>query len=169
MHVFILPRLFHCCCMYGLPRNTQIMILELTKASTWAILYHNPWSQTMKDGPFPWSNLMVQLPWYDFLKRRFTKPLHHSVGVNQMWTKRNDHAPKSEYTFNFNVCPKRAVLKNWSLTILLSCLLFIFSSPKKHHWIFIITIFLCHGPLSFFTTTPFWTVPLEKPLDNIWV
>ena len=50
----------------------------------------------MEDGLFSWSDLMVQLPWSDFLKNQFTKPLGSSLGVNQMWTKRNDHAPKSE-------------------------------------------------------------------------
>jgi len=35
-------------------------------------------------------------PWSDFLKHQFTKPLGPSLGVNQMWTKRNDHAPKNK-------------------------------------------------------------------------
>ena len=39
---------------------------------------------------------MVQLPWSNSLKTQFTKPLGPSLGVNQMRTKRNDHAPKSE-------------------------------------------------------------------------
>ena len=30
------------------------------------------------------------------IKYKFTKPLGPSVGVNQIWTKRNDHAPKNE-------------------------------------------------------------------------
>jgi hypothetical protein len=47
-----------------------------------------------------------------------------SLGVNQMWTKKNDHAPKSEGVDLLNTCPKRAVLKKKksSLTILLSSL-----------------------------------------------
>jgi hypothetical protein len=34
-----------------------------------------------------------------------------SIGVNQMWTKRNDHATKVNVLIFFNICPKRAVLK----------------------------------------------------------
>ena len=34
-----------------------------------------PWSQTMEGGLFPWSDLMVQLLWFDFLKNQFTKLL----------------------------------------------------------------------------------------------
>ena len=44
----------------------------------------------------PWSNSMVQLPWSNFLKIQFTNSLGPSLGVNRMWTKKNDHAPKSE-------------------------------------------------------------------------
>jgi hypothetical protein len=50
-------------------------------------LHHGPWSRTMDNGIFPWSN---------FLKIQFPKPLAPSLGVNQMWTKRNDHAPKNK-------------------------------------------------------------------------
>ena len=74
---------------------------------------------------------MVQLSWSNFLKNQFTKPLGPSLGLSRMWTKRNDHAPKSECVDFFNICPKKAVLKkNSSLTILFSSLKFIFSSPK---------------------------------------
>ena len=50
----------------------------------------------MDDGLFPWFDFMFQLPWSDFLKLQFTKRVGPSLGVNQMWTKRNDHAPKNE-------------------------------------------------------------------------
>ena len=47
------------------------------------------------------------------LKNQFTKPLGPSLGVNRMFTKKNDHAPKSECAdFFFNICPKRAFKKN---------------------------------------------------------
>ena len=39
------------------------------------------------------------------------KALGLSLGVNQMWTKKNDHSPKSECADFFNTCPKMAVLK----------------------------------------------------------
>ena len=73
--------------------------------------------------PFPWSDLMVQLPWSDFLRKNNLQSLWGpSLGVNQMWSKRNNHAPKSECVFFlfFNICPKRAFKKkDSSLTILL--------------------------------------------------
>jgi hypothetical protein len=50
----------------------------------------------MEDGIFPWSDLMAQLSWFKSLNNQFTKPLSPSLGVNRMWTKRSDHAPKSE-------------------------------------------------------------------------
>jgi hypothetical protein len=34
-----------------------------------------------------------------------------SLGVNKMWIKRNDHAPKSECVDYSNICPKKAVLE----------------------------------------------------------
>ena len=56
------------------------------------------------------SDFMVQLPWSDLLKtNQFTKPLGPSLDVNRMWTKRNDHAPKSEcanLNFYFNIYQK---------------------------------------------------------------
>jgi hypothetical protein len=59
---------------------------------------------------------------------------YHNVGVapvtrvNRTWTKRNDHAPKNEYVDFFNICPNAKTIKS-SLTILLSSLVLIFSSP----------------------------------------
>jgi hypothetical protein len=51
---------------------------------------------------------MIQLFWTHFLKKKnqFTKPLGPSLGVNRIWTKRNDHASKSECAYVFNICPK---------------------------------------------------------------
>jgi hypothetical protein len=64
----------------------------------------------MEDGLYPWSRFIVQLPWSNFLKNQFTKPLGPSLGVNQMWTKRSDHAPKSECADFL----KKQLLKNGS-------------------------------------------------------
>ena len=88
-------------------------------------LHHRPWSWTMRGGLFPWSYLMVQLPWYDFLKNWYTNPWGPSLGVNGMCLKKNGHAPKNECADFFNICPKRTVwkknkkTKKTSLTILL--------------------------------------------------
>jgi hypothetical protein len=63
----------------------------------------------MDDGLFMWSDLMVQLPWSDSFKNQFTNILGPSLGVNQMWTERNDHAPESECDDFLNICSKMAV------------------------------------------------------------
>ena len=70
-----------------------------------------------------------------FLKNQFTKPLGLSLGVNQMRTKKNDLAPKSEFVdFYLFKCSKMAILekKKSSLIVLLSSLVFFFSSPKNN-------------------------------------
>jgi hypothetical protein len=64
------------------------------RAQLRAGLHHGPWTQTMEDGLFSWSDLMVEHPWSAFLENQFIKSLGPSLGVNQMWTKRNDHALK---------------------------------------------------------------------------
>jgi hypothetical protein len=89
-----------------------------------------PWTtkRTMEDGVFPWSNFMVQLPWSDFLKYQFTKPLGPSLGVNQIWAKRNDHAPKSECVDSFKICPKRKFRKKMKFDHS-----FVFTLPFSYH------------------------------------
>jgi hypothetical protein len=89
-------------------------------------LHHEPWRQTMEGGLFPWSDLVVQLPWSAFLKNQFTKPSGPSLGVNQMWTKRNDHAPKNWMCSLFKYMPEKGIFEKnqvWPC----SCLLF----PKQ--------------------------------------
>ena len=97
--------------------------------------HHGPWSMTMEDGICPRSDLMIQLPWFDFLPNQFTKPLGPSLGVNRMCTKRNDHAPKRKSVDFFNICPKGAVLKKTIQVWSFSCLLLSSSSlpPPKIH------------------------------------
>ena len=65
----------------------------------------------MEGGLFPWSDFIVQLSWSDFLKNQFIKPLDPSLDVNRMWTRMDDHAPKSECVDFLNICPKKIVLK----------------------------------------------------------
>ena len=61
----------------------------------------------MEDGIFLWSNLMIQLPLFNFVKKKLTMRLDPSLGVNRMSTKRNDYAPKNECVdLFFNICPK---------------------------------------------------------------
>ena len=90
-----------------------------------ASLHHGPWSWTMEDGLFPWSSLMVNILCSDFLKNQFTKPLGLSLGVNRMWSKKNDHAPKSECVDYLKIYAQKGHFwrkKNSSSTILLSSL-----------------------------------------------
>ena len=71
----------------------------------------------------------------------------------------------------FNICPKKAVLKKSQiksrLTILLSSLVFIFSSPKAISDIFIITTVPYHGPLVFPTKASLLPLSLQNPLDYV--
>jgi hypothetical protein len=53
---------------------------------------------------------MVYISWSEFLKKIFTKPLGPSLGVNRMWTKRNDHAARSGCDDFFYASPKRAFM-----------------------------------------------------------
>ena len=78
----------------------------------------------MKSDHGRWPLSMVRLSWSDFIKKLVLRALGPSLGVNRMWTKKSDHAPKSEDADYFNTCPKRAILekKFESLTILLSSL-----------------------------------------------
>jgi hypothetical protein len=85
-----------------------------------------------------------------------------------MWTKRNDHASNNECANYIYI--ERAVLKGKesSLIILLSSLVFIFSSPpRKIHSKFIITIFLYHGPLPFSTKTHLFPLPPQTLLNYV--
>ena len=66
-----------------------------------ADLHYGPWSRTMEDGIFRRSEFMVRL-----LKNLVLKALGPSLGVNQTWTKKNDHAPKSERVDCFSTCSK---------------------------------------------------------------
>ena len=121
---------------------------------------HGRWffSKVRRDG----STSMV---WF-LKKKQITKPLGPSLGVNWMWTKRNDCAPKSEWVDFFYYMPKKGSFgKSSSLTILLSSL--VFTSQKQFHWKFIITTFLCHVPLPFSTKTLFCLSHRKNPLDHV--
>ena len=61
-----------------------------------------------------------------------------SLGVNRMWTKRNDHALESEIVASIEYLPSfkklwKKTKKKSSLIILLSFLVFVFFSLKKNH------------------------------------
>ena len=118
----------------------------------------------MEDGLFPWSNF--------FPKIKIRKPLGPSVGVNQMWTQRNDHASNSDCVDFCNICPKKVLLKEkkkkLSLTILLSSLVFIFSFPPKNKNIFPYHNNICPPwALPFSTRAPLLSLPPQNPLDHV--
>ena len=136
-------------------------------------LHHGPWSHTMEDGPFPWSNFHGPIPWEINLQTL----LGPSLGVNYMWAERNNHTPKSECANFFNICPKRVVFQKNDIKFdyLLCCLLL--SSPSlptpkrnreiknKNHNFFIIWAFIFHGPLHFSNIAPFFASPTTKPVE----
>ena len=61
-----------------------------------------PWKMAFFHSPISWSNC---------LKNQFTKSFGLSLGVNQMWTKRNDYTPKSGCADFFIYIPEKTVLR----------------------------------------------------------
>ena len=129
----------------------------------------------MAHGVGPWKMVFFHdLTWWvDFhgpiskpKKNQFTKPLGPSLGVNRMWTKRCDHAPKTLLCLIY--VQKREKLQVWSIFVF-SCLHF-FSSLKQikiKESKFIITIFLWCGPLPFSIRAPLLSLPLQNLLDHV--
>ena len=71
--------------------------------------------------PFQWSEFKVQLIRSDFFKIVVMKALGPSLGVNWMWTKKNDHAPKNErIDFVKYMSKKGNVERMFQVTIVLS-------------------------------------------------
>ena len=67
------------------------------------------------------------------VKNNLQSLLDPALGVNRMWTKRNDHAPKSEYIKFLYICPKRTICFSnieFDHSLVLSCL--VFTSKKIH-------------------------------------
>ena len=71
---------------------------------------------TMKLDHGKWPIPMVQLdgptPMIQFLKMINLQSLLGLSLVNQIWTTRNDHAPKSDCVDFFDLCPKKDYKKN---------------------------------------------------------
>jgi hypothetical protein len=131
-------------------------------------LHHGPWSRTVKDDLLPWSDFMVQFLGSDFLENQFIKLLGPSLGVNGMWTKRNDHAPKSECVGFSNICLERVVLKNKIQVWPFFCILLLLSSipPKKSLKSYYKNISLSWA-LPFSTRPPLLPLPLQNSLDHV--
>ena len=127
-----------------------------------------PWTMTSDHGRWPFYGVTW---WSNFLKNHFTKPLDPSLGVNQTWTKRNDHAAKVNVLVFLNICQKKAVLKRkrktrvWPFSYLL---LSSSSLPQKNISIKqFITSLMCHGPLPFSTRALLLPLPPQNPLDRV--
>ena len=113
-----------------------------------------PWRMAF----FPCFNFMFQLSWSNFLQKyQFTKSLAPSLGVNQMWIKRNDqkvnvlgfltHAPGRQFW------KEKKRKSKFDHSLVFPCL-HLFLPPKKIHQKFIITTFLCHRPLPLLSLPP---------------
>ena len=118
-----------------------------------ASLHRGPWSRTMEDGLFPWSDYMVWLSWSDFLKNQFTKLLGLHLGVKFIVDQKEWPCTRKWMCLFFNIWLKRQFSQKQSWTILLSSLVFVFSLPPrpkiKIHWTFIITTFFVMDPCLF--------------------
>jgi hypothetical protein len=119
----------------------------------------------------PWR--LAFFPWSNFLQKSFTKSLGLSLGVKQMWFKRNDHAPKSEcadfFKF-FNTWPQKGGFekKKLSLThsIVVSCLHLLFPKKtihKKNHY----NNISLSWDFAFFTRAHVLPLPQQNPLDHV--
>ena len=124
-------------------------------------------SWSMADGLFSWSDLMVQLPWFDFFKNQFYK----AFGCQTM-CKRNVDREEWPCTENwrcwfFLIHVQRGKL--WEKKIKFDhsfvYIVFIYSSTQKNE--LIITIFLYHGPLHFSTKGPLLPLPPQNMLDHV--
>ena len=90
---------------------------------------HGRWTLSMV-----WVHGPTSMVWHH--KKLVLRALGPSLGVNQMWTKKNDRAPKSEGVDFFNTYPKRTNLKKnqvWPFSCLLLgfiCLQFLLNVSK---------------------------------------
>ena len=91
------------------------------------------WTMKLDHGRWPFLMVWVHGPtsMVRLLENIVWKALGPSLGVNQMWTKKNDHAPKSECVGIFEYMLKRAILKKiqvWPFSCILlgfTCLHFL--------------------------------------------
>ena len=68
------------------PKGFVNWFFEISGHGCWTMNWdHERRPSSMSEAIFPWSHFMATLLWSDFLKKT----------LNQTWTKRSDHAPKS--------------------------------------------------------------------------
>ena len=135
-------------------------------------LYEGPFTPwwLMKPGHGRWPFSMVR-----FLKKTWcTKPLGPFTRCKPNVDQEEWPCTKMWTCWCVSYMPKKGSFgkgkrKNQSsLTMFLGLLLSSSSfPPKKFHQNFIITIFLCHGPLPFFTRALLLPLPLQNPLNRV--
>jgi len=116
----------------------------------------------MEDVLFSRSNLTIQLPWSDFLKKSIYKAFGPSLALNQMWTKRNDHAPKSECA-DFLIYVQKTSLK-FKLQLFFCFLLSSSSLPPKNPLKFYYNIISLPWALAIFYQSTSFASPTTKPV-----
>ena len=126
-------------------------------------IYNRGFVYTMDHEVIPWNMAfsMVQLPWSHFLKNQFTKLLGPSLGVNQTWTKRNDHAPKSECIRLFLIYVQKGQFWKKNQVWSLFCLVFSpYSLPPTKSFKFYYNNISMNGPFCFFYHITYSTSPI---------
>ena len=118
-----------------------------------------PWKMACFRGP----TLMVQLPWSDFLTNQVTKPLGPSLGVNRMWTQRNDMHEKVNVVIFLIYTQKRKFCKNFKLgrSLVFSCLHLLFPK-KKPSEIYYKSVSLSWALAFFYYSTSRWTMSMNN-------
>ena len=151
------------CIIWSVPRkvtHTSDMTLNTIFR---AGLYHGPWSRTMEDdGMFPWSDFLQNKKYKAFAPLLMCKP---HVGQEE-WPRTQKR--RNALIFS-NICPKGALLKlqkESSLTILLSSLVFIFSSPEEISSKFYVNNILPWAPAFFSMRAPLLPLAPQNPLDH---
>ena len=114
-------------------------------------LHHEPWSQIIEDGLFPWSDLMLQHPWSEFLQKSVYKAFGPLIRCKPNVDQGEWPCTKSECAKKINICPKRANLRKveFDHSFAFSCLHVLF--PRKKSLNFDLNIISLSWALAFFS------------------
>ena len=140
----------------------QIVEYTLVSFTIWFQI-HDPRGRTMKSDYERWHFFTVCI-----LKQSNLQSLWapHKVYTNCGPGGMTMHQKMDVLIIIFNICPKKAVLREKERKIKLdhslvfSCLHLLFTR-------IIIITFLCHGPLPFSTRAPLLPLPLQNLLDHV--
>ena len=110
--------------------STIFTIINVAWTCTTLVCYTQAWEiglvYTMDHEAGPWKRAFFNglSSWSDFLKKLVLKALGPSLGVNRMWTKKNDHAPKRTFLKKIQICPFSCLLLGFN------CLHFLLNVSK---------------------------------------